>query len=495
MRHLPTYSLNIVSRFIRAGFLVSSLAILLAACGGGGGGGTAGTGSNGGTGTGGTGGTGNSGGTSTSNSLATFADPAGTNGHRPQLMVDANGVQHLVYFGFSGMTVNGSTVYPVRYGECASNCGAASSWSFVTVANAGSFGGEARLGLDTSGHPRVMYQYVPALSSTVSSWHYAECNANCATSASNWTDALVFDLKGNSSYTPGFHNFAVDAGGGMHLIYAIYENGNNHTNYLECSSSCSNASNWKSLLLNATDQDIASIAVTSTGGVRALFTSTSTKYLRYRECNTNCAASIANWGTADTPIYFANGTHSRIVIGPKGTLHIAWFQGNTSDPKSLPTINLMLYSYCNGTCTNDLNWVGSTVDLPVDDGKDGFDLAVDASGTPAIAYKMASGGLGLNVCTANCTNPNTSVWKNSVNLETSDSVGAEILPPPSSCTSPDTPLTSYWFPGYEPSIALVGTSAVAIAHRTTSTEACKNPTTLGITTHDGPSLIRMRLVQ
>ena len=399
--------------------------------------------------------------------------------------MDASGVLHLAYNGFTG-TGGG---YPVRYGECHSNCNSASSWTFITAADTGGYGGDVRLALDPAGHPRLMFYY--GLYGTMESqWRYASCNNNCAASPGNWTLGTAHTLPTSSShYIASRHNFAIDKLGRPHLIYAGYEASANVTTYLTCAANCSTGeAAWTALVIDPNNQLVASVATTSTGAVRAIFTRGNSSLLSYRECDSGCGTDLSKW-SVDQPLFYSAFGEIRIRVDAQDHPRIAWYQGNSGEPAAMATDNKLLYGFCNANCTTPAGWSAATIGLPAQDGKEGFELVLDSTGAPTLAYKQDTPStLGIAFCVTQC-NTATATWSAANMLETTESVAAQVAPPlPTNCTTTQTP-RAFWYPGFQASLAVTSTG-VAIVHQTKALRSCTNGGSLS----DGPALIRVHVL-
>jgi len=177
-------------------------------------------------------------------------------------------------------------------------------------------------------------------------------------------------------------------------------------------------------------------------------------------------------------------------LGASGELRAAWYQGLSNEPTAANTDEMILYGGCNSNCTNYMNWVAFSVSgLSPGDGKDGFDMDIDATDTPAIGYSLhGAGGLGVVLCTGNCSTSPT--WSAPATLETTDSVAADVAPVEPVCNSSANPTPSaFWYPGYEPALAIAGGN-VAILNRVETLQKCLPGGQVG----DGPSIVRVHLL-
>ena len=457
------------------------------AAGGGSGGGSGGGVAGGGSGGSGGGSGGSGGGSGGAGVQGTFPDlQGGTNGYRPQVAIDGAGVTHLVY---TALTALGSTgVYPVRYGECAGNCGLAASWQFVTVADHLVLGTDARLALDASGRPRITFFAAGPNSGDPTTLNFATCDSGCAASAGNWQTVPVTTLAGNVSYVGADTcNFVVDSGGRPHLVYASYENFQNLLSYATCASGCAQAGNWTVTHIDTAHSGRPALAVTPSGGLRLVVTGADgVNDLSYRECDGACATA-SNWSPS-TPLFWSASQRARVLSDAQGRLRLMWFQGVSGDPAGMATDRLALFGWCDGACTTATNWHAYTLGLPQDVGSDALDFALGATGTVAMVTVSAdyAGKVTVGACTAGCATA-TPTWQ-FFSVEDDASVAAQTAPLPPTCTGGGPPL-AFWDLGYEAKIALAPSGSGMLAYRAKTLQRCGAGNVF-----DGPSVIRSVLL-
>ena len=211
---------------------------------------------------------------------------------------------------------------------------------------------------------------------------------------------------------------------------------------------------------------IPSIATTPAGGVRAVFTFSNPPVLSYRECDADCG-NAASW-SADQPLFYSQSGAARLTSDAQGRLRMAWYQGVSGDPNAASTDNLVIYGWCDGTCTVPTNWGTSTVSLAAQDGMEGVDVQLDSSGAPAIAVRQVGGGLKVAFCDTGCTSTSGN-WQTAV-VEDIGEVDAQTTPPLPACGTMETPV-AFWNPGIAPAIAIHGGN-VSIAHITELGQRC-----------------------
>jgi hypothetical protein len=202
----------------------------------------------------------------------------------------------------------------------------------------------------------------------------------------------------DSAYLLYEFSLVFDTANGVHLAYRNAANFPDTLDYAECASGCGTASNWKSVTL------------TDLGSGEAL--------------------SLGVDGSNRPRLAFYTG-----YVG-------------SGDPDN----DLLVYAWCDTTCTQDASWDNSTVGLPADYGAE-VDLVLDQQGHPHLAFYVddVSGsnyGLGYAACTANCETQ-AAAWQAQM-AETADDLDAsDPVPVTSGCS------ISIWLEvGRSPSLAL-----------------------------------------
>ncbi len=232
-------------------------------------------------------------GTPSSTQAAKFFLPTNepTNTANPSVEVDAQGNAHMVYprfvrgnafyafcakdkcsseddmqvveFETNGTTSNAmialtkdgkprillNAYYGVYYGECDSNCGVRSSWSYqqILTHNADKeVTGEA-FTLDNNGHPRFLiatYRALFGIGQKPAKTELAQCDANC-TAEGSWSYGTIADPEIWYGSTLRY-----DATGRIHVATNLfdYKTENPSPNvaaYLTCSQNCNTVDGWK----------------------------------------------------------------------------------------------------------------------------------------------------------------------------------------------------------------------------------------------------------
>ena len=361
-------------------------------------------------------------------------------------VVDPSGGIHVA---FSAYTSSGGSAWPVYYTYCASNCSLASQWSNpIVVGDCGAWGGDARLALTSAGQPRLMWFNEPLLTED-GYYQYAECNAGC-TNAANWTKSgslasMVVD-SGSGRY------FALDPQDHPRYIYT--DTGIDHTGtyYAYCDAGCTTISNWHEVQITP-DYLLYdfSMAVNASGRVAIAYRS-ATSYpdtLGYFQCDSNCSQA-GSWESITLVDNLGSGNALSLRLNPQGQPRLAYYSGYLGSGNA--DNDLLVYTWCDSSCTQSDHWSGYQVGLPVSYGKE-VDLTLDSQARPQLAYYVddvtnSVNGLGYATCSANCQSI-SATWQAQM-VESSDDLDAsDPIPPIAPCTY------SFWLEvGQDPSLAL-----------------------------------------
>lgn len=372
------------------------------------------------------------------------------------LAVDDDGGVHAALSGFTPITFNGVTLYPVYYGYCAEDCANPASWSWTIAGQVGMGASDCdgvRLALDPQGRPRLMWYYLESPLASVGYWEYAECNANCLDNAS-WTvaDAITVNplaFPGKGRY------FALDPQGRPRFIYREVNAwaGRAGTYYRFCNANCADGGTWSEYRLNESFLYDASLAFNASGLARLAYRTGD--YLAYYEnldgANAWSGGFFFNLGV-DASFSLRLDSHDR----PR----LAIFNGSSG---TAPTTDRLSYAWCQTGCDSVGNWTLQDLGLPEDYGKD-VDMVLDAQDRPHLAFNVdyigspSVYGLGYARCTANCES-SAATWQAAM-VETSDELDA---------TQPIPPATqgcySYWLEtGKRPSLAVDAAGNVRIGY-------------------------------
>ena len=406
------------------------------------------------------------------------------NGHAPVLLADPGGTLHLVYSATTTPNAGGSD-YPVRYGECAADCTREASWHFVSLGDAGLFGGHARLALDPAGHPRVVYMSAPNLSDPTT-LVFARCDAGC-TQAANWSAGVA--LTGDSSLGNGIRDsryFALDPSGKPRLFVTSTAG----TTYATCEGDCTQTVNWHALGMfgSGSLERGFSLAFGADGLPRVAFTSgdlgtgctPGSNTLIYMACSGACdTLTGTNWFYLPMFCQGDSDDYDLALDPATGHPRLALYDdytGNGAVPSDLT------YAFCDADCTTALgSWTQAGLGLGGHQGEGGVALALTAQGEPRIAYDQYDDGLGYAVCTGGCATTHQS-WS-AQTVESTDTMAATDPPPaPTGCsTNPQ----SYWYPGGKPQLWLDPAGAPSFAYEVYNLQSCNG----GSPTH-GPELVR-----
>jgi hypothetical protein len=324
------------------------------------------------------------------------------------IAVDASGGVHLAFAAYTA--VDGE--YPAYYAYCSAGCGNLANWTVTAVHNIGVFGGSVRLEVNAAGQPRMLWYRQVSISED-GVYQYAQCSSNC-TNASNWGIATLYaDAVGPGST----RYFALNHQGNPRFLYTDTDVINDHegTFYAYCDASCTSAANWHEAQISTTYMlyDF-SLAFTPTGAARLAFRHAGMDdTVAYAECSASCQ-DPDNWNDVTlVEVLGAYGAFS-LDLDPQGRPRLAVYSGYFD--ASSPDNDLLWYGWCNSNCLAAASWSFDYVGLPANYGK-GVELVVDAQDRLHLAYLVEDidqsiYGLGYTLCTANCTGT-APVWEDS----------------------------------------------------------------------------------
>jgi hypothetical protein len=332
---------------------------------------------------------------------------------------------------------------PAYYAYCSANCGTASGWGIVSLSDRVE---EVQLALTSAGHPRLLMRVKDA--NYDDQYQYAVCDVNCTTLAS-WTITNVtsstYSLLYLRSYS-GHHTFALDHQDRPRFLYrkTIAD-----AYYVYCDTACTNPANWWEYLINpvivSDPTNLPTLTFTSADQPRItavlMGDPGSKSYLTYIACDTDCI-NQANW-TYTALMERGSGNVSSILhFTSTGQPRLVFNQGSIDSGPA----GYLWYWWCNTGCTEGANWAGFSIGAPGQ--AEDPDLALDALNRPRIAFKDNSpDGLGYAWCNSSCES-DSAAWNGGL-VEASSALDSEWpIPPPTSC------LSSYWYDGYRPSLAL-----------------------------------------
>ncbi|HYF65082.1 MAG TPA: hypothetical protein VD886_19810 [Herpetosiphonaceae bacterium] len=381
-----------------------------------------------------------------------FPEEGVQNINSTNLVVDARGGVHMTY---EIVQFYRSLVYAY----CPANCTDASKFTTTVLA----VGTEedpasiytADLQLDLLGRPRIMWQQFNEA-------HLVWCNASCGNKAS-WTDLKVHDIQGlDWEGRP----FVIDEQGGYHYVYADDEV-ENVTYYLYCPTDCTTAANWTQAKIADREHEGASLAVTSDGRPRFVFTSYDDSfdwYLGYAECNADCLTQ-ASWTYKRFDLFDSgSGSYSlRLDAQDRPRLALApWYTNGGSFPEQEIT-----YMWCNAACAAAATvWGRAKLPVPGEDiSISSIAMELDGAGRPAVAFNESGTGMILARCSANCESA-AATWGLEV-FESTTWLNQNVpVPPKSGCSFPT------WSTGYDTAIALDGAGKPRVSYDTNHLWLC-----------------------
>ncbi len=371
--------------------------------------------------------------------------------------VDGSGTTHLLY---AGLSPDGGS-YPVRYGECRADCEDGSSWTFITLGDYGVAGGGARMVLDTSGHPRVLW-FSMADATSDGTYYYGQCDDGCTT-LSNWKIVPVLTC---SSADLVMCDALVDAGFALdsqdHPAFFMFSTSGAY--YIYCAAAdCTDANNWQ----NSDDFTLTGLyptldlAFNSSGQPLAVYSGLdgANDIFGYALCSSGCGQA-ANWQVAPVlELNYGAADPFSFALNAEGAPRLVYYD-NSSDS--------LTYAWCDSDCTDTGNWSSAPTGLPQYSGADGVKLLLDGSGTPAITFSGAPDSASVEIanvaiCTAGCESASPT-WKGG-RIETAADIQ---IPPPDPCGTGK----SFWQLGLEPSMALDPSGGLHVSYATSSFFTC-----------------------
>jgi len=246
------------------------------------------------------------------------------NGAGPSIAVDGRGGIHVAASAY-GPAADDS--YPVYYAYCASSCASPTNWAVINLEDTGIYGGNVRLALDSSGHPRMMWTRA-AVFSGAGEYRYAVCDTRC-TRIANWTVTSVAHLN----FADHSRYFALDPQGRPRFVYADNDQGVGHigTFYRYCDAACTNPANFRETMLAPSLLSNISLAFTSRGQLRFAFeyAAETGNALGYFECSASCNIR-SNWAfllLADT----GPGHSFTLQLDKNDRPRLAYYTGNLGD--------------------------------------------------------------------------------------------------------------------------------------------------------------------
>jgi len=244
---------------------------------------------------------------------------------------------HTVVDGLGGVHLVFNDRDNIYYAHCALNCSDPDNWLELPLFATGTWDSmnEPTLGVDAGGRPRLMW-YTEYSGDTDSHYYYAECNANCADSAANWTSVAVVTT---SVYPENIRYFALDTQGRPRLVYDMMKG----FYYLTCDAHCTTASNWHTTTVSMPDflwPNALQLVFDPYDRPRVLGFDDNTSALIYAECNSSCS-NAANWGSVGlfAPIYWPYYSFA-LRLDAQGHPRIAYHDANDDN-------NVLYYAWSN----------------------------------------------------------------------------------------------------------------------------------------------------
>jgi hypothetical protein len=369
------------------------------------------------------------------------------------IMDDSGGV-HLTFYDYGY----------IYYAHCAADCGNPANWLELPLFEVGTFDSldEPTLGVDASGHPRLMWY--AAYGWGEDAYYYAECNANCTTSSASWTSTGVAQVD-SYGYPHHVRYAALDTQDRPHLVYPKSDYPDYGFYYLSCDTGCTAASNWytTTVLTPGLEPDAMQLVFDPNNRPRVLGYDFENDGLFYAECNSNCS-NAANWGSVGqiAPIYDFSDNNYVLRVDAQGRPRMAYYDGNSDN-------NVLNYAWSNASPLTAGGWSSYTLNYPSRDNWT-LDLALDSQGRPSVAYSTAiienaPDGLAYLTCTANCETTSAS-WQRQF-IETTDELAASYP----IATTPGCVSSSWMVNGY-PSLALDAADGPSVSYMVRHGQLC-----------------------
>lgn len=263
-------------------------------------------------------------------------DTTANSGLASSLVIDAGGL-HATYQVFNGQG-------DLRYAACPGNCLQATSWQWTTIDSIGNTGHDATLAADAGGGLHVTY--IERDNGGRSHLRYATCSATCTT-ASSWQ---VATLDSATFYFASTRALAVDGSGRQHLVYQKSDTlGTAPLYYARCDSSCANATNWKSIVVDQAPLFDAApvVALDAVGHPRSAYWGrlNNQAVISYASCDSQCTTANA-WHILPVQTIEQGSSLSQhsLVFDQAGRPHMSFQHAGLS------------YAGCNVNCTLPGNW-------------------------------------------------------------------------------------------------------------------------------------------
>lgn len=275
----------------------------------------------------------------------------------------------------------------VRYHGCASECGDRAHWLGGTGDSLSAFygTGPSGAGLIPAG---VVAMYPLTSYGLASGFRYVSCPGDCQFS-SHWQGTTLFQNDSVDFYSYGIHfrPLAVDATGGIHLLFS--RSADQLLHYAHCAADCASQGSWQEIGLDSTASALWSsaqtLAVSPTGAVHVLYATT--EGLAHAACAADCtvASSWRRETIAGTFLY--QGIESiATAFGTDGSLYAAYADfGKT-----------VTFAECGAPCTAPGSW--SVAALPLT----AYDVSLTADGQGKLYLATSDRSVQVSRCAAGC---------------------------------------------------------------------------------------------
>ncbi len=372
---------------------------------------------------------------------------------RSHTVVDGLGGVHVTFY-------DGDNIY---YAHCAANCGDPANWLELPLYAVGTYTSldEPTLGVDANGRPRLMWW---AEYSGDSNYYYAECNANCADSAANWTSVAV-TRGGGYDYPSNVRYAALDTQGRPHLLHPMANYPDYGFYYLSCDAGCTTASHWYTTTVTTPglEPDGLQMVFDPNDRPRVLGYDNDINILFYAECNSSCSTA-ANWGSVGLfePIsYIGVYDGFALRVDAQGRPRVAYYDAD-------PDNNVLYYAWSNSSPLTVEGWFSYTLNYPAASDYWALDLALDSQGRPSVAFATGELDLSYVSCTANCESA-TPTWQQQY-IETGDDL--QVSYP--IATIPGCLSSAWMIMGY-PSLALDAADNPNVSYWVRHGQMCQDP--------------------
>ncbi|MDA8802257.1 putative Ig domain-containing protein, partial [Candidatus Poseidoniales archaeon] len=294
--------------------------------------------------------------------------------------------------GYRHVSTADSSNFDLMYATDASG-----AWVNITVDAPGQVGQHNSIAVDSEDVVHIAYySFKDDTNVFTRDLKYATCASSCS-SASSWSN-ITLDATGLVGLGT---SIAVDSNDGVHISYT--DSTNAALKYTMCSSSCGTASSWSNVSVDDIGTGVSKptdIAIDSNDAVHIAYhwqaSGTNNYNVRYATCTTSCA-SASSW-TNTSGISLSNIYDVALAIDSNDALHIAGYDATNKD---------IIYLACTSSCTSASSWSNISAVTTGDVGSR-LSIAVDSTNNPHISYQngvwdsLAGLPLGYATCTSSC---------------------------------------------------------------------------------------------